>query len=140
MDHPGITLVRDTHGFSETQYVMRDGDKMNMIIHQTIGDDSDSGLMGLFRKELYVGLFVLVAKENGLPPVPPLNDMMGASWNNNASYSGHWGSTGSTLQKGPAPPHKERTDGATFILSRTSELRPECNSEDSNYNSAGSSW
>jgi hypothetical protein len=42
MDHPRIFLVRYANSFGKAYRLERDGNKMNMVIHQAISPDIDA--------------------------------------------------------------------------------------------------
>jgi hypothetical protein len=47
MDHPRVFLVRHADSSGKARLFSRDGNKMNVIIHQAISPDLDPGLGGV---------------------------------------------------------------------------------------------
>ena len=78
-----------TDGHCERRRAARDGDKMDMIGHEAIGEDDEAVSRQLLGEKIEVGASVVIDEEDILPVVAALNDMMRRTGHTNASDAGH---------------------------------------------------
>ena len=84
-----VVAVNALHGARQTVLIMRDSDKMDMIVHQAVSFESDPVMRQELRQQVQVEAPVFVAKEDRLPVIPALRNVMRGSWNNTALRPWH---------------------------------------------------
>ncbi len=62
---------------------------MDMIVHQAVSLESDPVMRQELRQQVQVEAPIFVAKEDRLPVIPALRDVMRGSWNNPALRPWH---------------------------------------------------
>ena len=77
-----VVAVNALHGSRQTLLIMRDSDKMHMIVHQAESFESDPVMRQELRQQVQVEAAIFVAKEDRLPVIPALRNVMRSSWNN----------------------------------------------------------
>jgi len=62
---------------------------MDMIVHEAVGPEGDAGFPALFKEDPKIELPILVTKEDRLPAVPPLRDVMRQMGNGHSGKTRH---------------------------------------------------
>jgi hypothetical protein len=102
----------------------RDG-KMNVIFHQAICPQLDPRFESMRRKELKIGFPVLIAEKNGLLPVPPLDNVVGITRDDDTRQTRHFCSREQSAVRTVCSPYKGRTKdtGLFFSIAATGQSR-----------------
>jgi hypothetical protein len=89
IDSPRISPARFTHGGIQTIPGFRNTDQVDMVRHETISPYFDMVLCTPIRHEFQIGKMVFIIEKSLLPPVSPLNHMVGQARCNSSCYSRH---------------------------------------------------
>jgi hypothetical protein len=60
-----------------------------MVVHEAVSEDSEFLSLHIVFKDFQIIAFILVRKEDALPPVPSLSQVMGDPWYDQTSQAGH---------------------------------------------------
>ena len=63
--------------------------QVDMVRHQAPRPDGDAGAARVLAQQCEIGAIVVVAEEDGLPPISPLGHMMGHGGNDDAGQARH---------------------------------------------------
>ena len=84
IDRKRVFPIRDCHRFGQTAFGFRDSDQMNMVRHQTINPENEPRLVSVFLEKFEIINSIFVMKKDRLATIPPLNDMMGNTGDDDA--------------------------------------------------------
>src|SRR4029450_7923989 len=99
IDALGVAHVQRLQGLLQSIVAGGHGDKVDMIGHQTVGEDSHGVLIAIGLQPFEIGTAVLVGKEHVLAAIPPLRDMMRDVGEDSAGESGHVETLAERLKK-----------------------------------------
>jgi hypothetical protein len=89
VDDQRVAALGLAEAVSETVRLRGDGDQMEMVLHQAESPDSDPVLRGLTAQQGQEKGPVLVGKEDALASIPPLDQMVRATGDNDPGESRH---------------------------------------------------
>ncbi len=77
VDGLGVAHVKGFERALKAVFPRRNRDKMDMIVHQAVGEDIDPVFPAVARQPSQVSVAIGIAKENRLAAIPALGDVMG---------------------------------------------------------------
>ena len=89
VDVLGVTQGQSLHHLVQRGLRGGSGQKVHMIVHETIGQHRRIPFLRIVLEERKVPPSILPVKEHLLPVIPPLDDMMGESWRNGSGNPRH---------------------------------------------------
>jgi hypothetical protein len=84
IDEIGVAPMRLSDSQPQTIRSHRGHDKVNMIGHETVRPNVDSGLARLLSEQIPVNLLIPVLKKDRLPTITALRNVMGKAGNHRA--------------------------------------------------------
>jgi hypothetical protein len=89
IDHPGVALMRLCQRPHQAPRLTRNGDQMNMRIHQTVRPDFNGVEPGEPRQQAKIFRLVFIPEEDTLIAIAALDDVVREMFDNHSSNSGH---------------------------------------------------
>ena len=89
IDHLGVAAVGAAEEDGEGVFAVGDGDEVDVVGHEAVGEEADAGVGEVGGEEVEVDTAVGLGEEDVLVVGAALGDVVGATWEDDASISWH---------------------------------------------------